>query len=267
MTQRTNRDVPIHTDLPGRPRTVKSADNAFGVAEYLHGSGGAGVTEIAEELGLSKGSVHAHLATLEEHGYVVNDGGTYRVGLRFLEMGLAARERNQIYGVVEPKLADLADETGERVWCVVEENGLGVFLCGATGEHAVKTDAKPGRRMHLHYLSGGKAILAHRSRSYVEDVVERYGLPRKTEHTVTSEEELFKEIEGVRERGYATDFEESLYGLHTVSSPILDSEGEPLAAITIVGAAQRMTEEVCRNELSTLLLATANEIELDIQYS
>jgi len=246
---------------------VKSAETTFAIVEYLQSSGGAGVTDIADHLGLAKSSIHAHLVTLCEHGFVAKADGTYRVGLRFLEVGLNERETRKLYHVVQPKLTDLAERTDERVWCVIEENGLGVFLCGATGEHAVKTDANPGKRMHLHYLSGGKAMMAYMPRERVEGVLRKHGLPRKTEHTITDEATLFEELARVRERGFATDFEESLDGLHTVSAPVLSSEEAPVAAITVVGAAQRMTPTVCRDELSHLLLAAANEIELDMQYS
>lgn len=267
MHRPADRDGTAVRVTPGGSRTVKSAETTFAIVEHLQSVGRAGVTEIADSLGLAKSSVHVHLVTLCEHGYVSKDDGAYRLGLRFLEVGLNERETRKLYQVARPKLRALSERTGERTWCVVEENGLGVFLCGATGTHAVKTDATPGKRMHLHYLSGGKAVLAHLPRARVESIVERHGLPSKTEHTITDEATLYAELERVRDRGYATDFEESLYGLHTVSAPVLTGDDEPLGAITVVGAAQRMTESVCHDEVSPRLLAAANEVELDVQYS
>ncbi|WP_440767171.1 helix-turn-helix domain-containing protein [Natronorubrum sp. DTA7] len=47
----------------------------------------AGVTELADRLGLAKSTVHNHLLSLERHRYVVNEGGQYRLGLEFFNTG------------------------------------------------------------------------------------------------------------------------------------------------------------------------------------
>ena len=38
---------------------------------------GAGITELANRLDISKGTIHTHLSTLIEHGFIVKDGKTY----------------------------------------------------------------------------------------------------------------------------------------------------------------------------------------------
>ncbi|MFB6206417.1 MAG: IclR family transcriptional regulator C-terminal domain-containing protein [Haloglomus sp.] len=96
--------------------------------------------------------------------------------------------------------------------------------------------------------------------------MDRYGLPAKTEHTITDEDELFAELERIREQGYALSVEESLYGFHAVSAPVLTQSSRPVAAVIIAGAASRMDPETCRNELADAARSAANEIGLDLQY-
>jgi DNA-binding IclR family transcriptional regulator len=248
-------------------RIVKSDETMFAVIERIESGEEPRLTDIAADLGISKSAVFKHIETLKKHGFVTSGEDGYRIGLRFLEIGLREQRRRPLYHIAKPKIEEVADETGKLVWCVIEENGLGVFLCGSEGDHAVNTDAIPGRRMHMHYLSGGKAMLAEMDEHRVQEIVDRYGLPGKTDQTITDESELTEELARIREQGFALDFEESLHGLHTVASPVLTDTGQPVAAVIIAGAARRMGRETCREEISEIALAAANEIELDMQYA
>lgn len=266
MDQQGNR-VPSLTPLTvDESYVVKSDETMISIIEYIQQVETAGVSEIADEVGIAKSAVYKHLITLKNHGFLHSVDEGYRIGLRFLEIGLRKRRNRPLYPIAKPKIEEVANETGKLTWCAVEENGLGVFFCGAEGDHAVNTDGIPGRRMHMHYLSGGKAMLAHMSQEKVREIIDRYGLPPKTEHTITDEDELFDELRQIRDQGYALAFEESLRGFHTVSAPVLTQSGLPIAAVIIAGAAQRMGLETCNNELAEVALAAANEIGLDLQY-
>lgn len=267
MKGQPEKNLPMAPQTLDDDRIIKSSETMFTIIEYIQQSDDPSVSEIADALGLSKGAVYKHLATLKKHGFVTDSKGTYQIGLRFLEIGRREQRERTLYRVSKPIIDDVAEKTGELVWCVIEENGLGVFLYGSQGEHAVKTDAIPGRRMHMHYLSGGKAMLAHMSEREVQQIIERYGLAEKTENTITSEQELREDLDLIRERGYAVDFEESVYGLHTVSAPILSKDRDPEAAVIIAGAATRMDPQTCEGEIADATLSAANKIELDLQYS
>jgi len=255
--------------LGGSPTAhhVKSDETAIAITESLMDLEGAGVTELASHLGMAKSTIHDHLATLEYHGFVVKADGGYRLGLRFLDFGIHARDSLDIYGVAKSKVKELAEESKERAWCEVEENGMGVFICGAVGERTVRTDARIGLRMPLHCHAGGKAILASLPEDQVRSIIDRYGLPRRSEHTITDEETLMAHLETVRERGYAVNREESIPGIHAVSAPITDTAGTVLGAVSVTGAATRMPESRIAGEISEMVLAAANEIELNLAYA
>ena len=68
-------------------RTVQATETSITILEALHDLGQAGVTELSNQLSLSKGNVHKHLTTLEQNEFVVNEGGVYSLSHRFLELG------------------------------------------------------------------------------------------------------------------------------------------------------------------------------------
>lgn len=246
-------------------RRVKSDETLFSIIEYLRDVDGAGVTEIATHLGFAKSTVHDHLATMRDHGFVVKRDGGYRLGLQFFSYGQYVRNTFDIYEAAQPVVDALVDELGEMAWLLTLENGRLMYLYGRAGETDINANTLIGSWAYAHCNSGGKAILAHLSQSEVEDVIERHGLPARTANTITSPDALFEELDSVRERGFALNLGEDLDGIHAIGVPLVFGD-EVLGALAVAGPAHRVTEERCRNELATKLFAARNDIELNLAY-
>ncbi|WP_330633114.1 IclR family transcriptional regulator [Halocatena halophila] len=248
-------------------RMVKTTTKSFRILEYLHDSGGAGISEIADALAMSKSTVYKHLRTLEAERYVVHDEtGTYTIGLRFLALGVGARRQQPIYETAKPEIQQLAESSGEMANLMVEEHGRGVFLYRADSSRAVNLDTHAGREVYLHTTAMGKAILAQYDTETVDQIIDRHGLPQKTPHTITDRETLYAEFETIRERGFAIDREERLEGLCCVATPITTPDGGALGAISISGPQSRVKAETLETELPELLLNARNVIELNVAY-
>jgi DNA-binding IclR family transcriptional regulator len=251
----------------GQRRPVTTVETTFALLERLKRDGPLGPTALAADLGAAKSTVHRHLRTLERNGVVVADDDGYRLGLRLLDFGVAARNDHPLYAVATPKVEELARETGEKVWCITEEGGRGIHLVGATGEGSVRTDAREGARTYLHQHAAGKAILAHLPEERVAAIVDRHGLPARTDHTITDREELLADLQRVRERGFAINREESVPKLHAVGVPITDGAGRALGAISVSGPSSRLDGERLTEELPALLLGAANEVEINLSFA
>lgn len=245
---------------------VGATETTFRIVEAVDELGGCGVTELAAHLEMPKSTVHNYLATLEQEGYVRREDSIYRVGIKFLDLGASARRRLPIYEVATPEVDRLAEETGELANLLVEDHGKGVYVHQARGERAVRVDSSVGARVDLHATAFGKAILAHLPDERVEGIVERHGLPRRTERTVGSREELESALEKVRERGYAIDDEERLEGLRCLAAPVC-ADGRVLGAVSLSGPGNRMRGEYFEEELPAYLLETVNVIELNVTYA
>lgn len=245
---------------------LKTVETSLAIVEALQELDGARVTELAEYVDLAPSTVHGHLSTLRNHSYLVKEGDVYHVGLRFLTTGGYAQTRKKGYRLVEPKVRQLAEQTGERVQFVVEENGRGYYLYTAIGENAVRADARIGKQTRLHDSAAGKSILAYHPESKVHDVVDRWGLPSLTDRTVTDREELLAELETVRERGFAHNCDETMEGLRAVGAPVRTPHGGVLGAFSVSGPSNRMKGDWFEQELPDKILGVTNELELNLSY-
>lgn len=247
-----------------KPRTIKSVSTLFAIVQALQDLDGAGVTEIAVRLDLSKSTVHKYLKSMELEEYVVNDEGTYRLGLRFLNHGMYARNKFPLAHVAEPALHRLAEDTGEVVWLVIEEHGRGVYVRKKKGKHAVQPLGEVGKRPHLHYLAAGKAILAQLPCKRVQEIIDRHGLKKQTDQTITDSDDLLRELDAIDDReGIAFNDNEEVDGLRAVGAPVM-SDGDVCGAISVSGPTNRMQGERFREKIPNRILGATNEIELKL---
>jgi len=242
---------------PGR--MVKSAQTAFEIIEYVHDHGGADLEEVTDEFDLAKSTLHGYLSTLESLEYLVSDGGSYHLSLKFLSHGTAARNSIPISGQADGILSDLADETGLVAWLVVEEHGRAVYLDRAVADEVGQTYGRISKRTDLHGPAAGKAILAHLADGKLDAIVDNYGLPGRTEYTIINEEELHEELSMVRRQGYATSKHEVALGIQSVGAPVLH-EGSVLGAISVSGTSNQIDDRYFEEELPALITTAANDL-------
>jgi DNA-binding IclR family transcriptional regulator len=246
------------------PRTVEAADKTCRIIGVLHRTGGAGVTEIADRLDVTKGTIHTHLTTLRQNGFVVKSGDVYRTSFRFLKIGEDLRARSKLYRFGLEGISDLADQTDTRTRLAVEGYGLAVVLA-VCGSHPTMTLTGVGGRDHVHCIASGKAILANIPRDRVEDIVAKHGLPERTPNTITDTDALFDELQEVRDRGYAYNDEENIEGLRAVGTAIKDVNGAVIGSISASGPASTMKGERFREEMPNEIMNLKNNIELSIR--
>lgn len=245
------------------PRRVQSVWTALEIIELLEEEAGAGVTEIANRLGFAKGTVHTQLATLRERGFVAKSGDDYHLGLRFLELGENAKNRLSIPDVAKTELDRLAEETDTRTQLIVEENGMAICVYISRGPNAILPPTDVGYREYLHCIASGKALLAHLPEEQIDAIIDRHGLPARTDATITDRETLYETLAEVRERGAAFNDEEKLRGLRAVGTPIIGQGGTPIGAISISDTTRNMNDDRFREEIPDRLMGTANIIEVN----
>ncbi len=252
---------------PEDSRTLKSTKTTLELIDVLQELDGARVTELAEAVGKSPSTIHSHLATLEEQEYLVREGDIYTLGLRFLDLGDYVQNRTKGFRTAKSYTEQMADETECRAVFVVEEHGRGVYLHTYSGKHAVWQYSTVGKRFYLHQTASGKALLSQVSKARLEQIIDRWGLPAKTENTITERSHLLEELEMIRERGYSFNREEQLDGVKAVGVPVSDSNDRVIGAFSVASPANRMSEEWFEDELPSIALGVANEFELEFSLS
>jgi DNA-binding IclR family transcriptional regulator len=248
-------------------QTLKSLERSFVIVKELKERDGAGVTELASATGLSKSSVHKHLATLRQGDFVAKEGDTYRLGLRFLDFGGYVRNQTEGATLVREKLQELAEESGETAQFTVFEHGRAVVLYRETGSHGVFSKGRVGKRFFGHQTAAGKAMLAELSDDEVEAFVEQHGLPAATGNTITEADELLTELDRIRERGFALNRGESTEGLRAAAVSITGPDGDILGAFALAGPSHRMKDDRLESEIPDLIHPVVNELELNLAHS
>jgi DNA-binding IclR family transcriptional regulator len=245
-------------------KSIKSVERAFTIIEALNELNGATVTELTEHLNLNKSTVYYHVDTLSSLGYLIENEGTYDVGIRFLTHGGYARHKLKVYQTGKEEAKELAKKTDEVVSIGCEDNGQRLVLYRAEGSNAVYDNSPVGDREYMHMTATGKAILAYSSKEHIEKIFNMYGLPQSTEHTITDENEFYNTLEKIRSDGHAVSDEENIFGMYAISVPIICDE-IVRGGIAIAGPKNRLSDEEIP-ELVNEMKSAANAIELKYKH-
>lgn len=244
---------------------LSSVKKAFRILEFIRDSGSVTLSEVTSALSLPKSTAHRYLSTLVAAEYVVRDGDEYELSYAFLSFANHIRARDPATPLLEAKVEELADRTGELVQFITEEYDRAVYLLQASGGDGVQVGTYAKTFGSLHSTAGGKAILSTWPRAEVEDFLDRRGLEPVTDWTITDRGEFLAEIEAVADRGYSVNDQENLEGLIAVSVPVCDPDGRAIGALSVAGPANRMNREMIDSELPDLLLNASNELELNLR--
>ncbi len=242
---------------------IGAIDRMFDIVETVQVLDGAGVSELAAELDMAKSTVHAHLRTLVERGYVVQDAdGTYHLSLSFLTLGGSVRQSRTVYERVEPLLAELAEETGETVNYVVESRKQLTFVGSVAGQDGIRTDVDIGFRTALHTIPEGKLVLAHLPESRRTEIIDEIDFPIGNTQGRAA---FLAELEDLREAGVAWGRETIVENVTSVSVPVVDNEGTFYGAIVVAGPTLRFTEDRIESVTETLQFQVS-KLNIDLTY-
>ena len=92
-----------------------------------------------------------------------------------------------------------------------------------------------------------------------ERVAQSPGLARLTAHTITALSPLRRELERIREQGYALDQEEAVEGLRCVAGPVFNHAGRIVAAFSVAGPAPRLSPPRV-TEIAQMVRETSEQI-------
>ena len=225
----------------------QSLDRAFDLLEILCRSrGGMTIGALSAETGLHKSTVHRLLTSMCMRGYVQRDAETsmYRAGMRLCEMSSYIVDNLDVVDRARAVLERLGRETDETVHLVMRDERDVVYIHKIDGGNsAIRMFSRIGMRLPLYCTGVGKAILATWPRSEARAVWEASDVYAWTENTITDEEAFFREIDKVRQLGYALDNEENEVGVRCIAAAIPDYRGRAFYAISLSAPTARMADE------------------------
>lgn len=250
--------------------SVKTTVRSLEIIDLVQKHDGCSLRTLVDEVGLAKSTVYKHLCTLEDHGYLVKEDGTYQIGLKFHHRGEYARLRKRGYRLAGRTVHELSERTSEEVDFVVENDGRVITIHESYHpSHTYHDDhgfsaqelSPTGTYYRMHYTAAGKALLSEFDDDRIESIVERWGLPERTERTITTRTELYQELERVRERGYAIANEEYATGLRAVGVAVENPDGSLLGGLSMSVPTYRREDGTFEQEASQLIREAAADLE------
>lgn len=236
---------------------VQATATTFRILDALNDHGQVGVTRLANHLDMPKSTVHKYLSTLLDLGYVTKSDAEYRLSLSFAGLGVHALHARSIYQDVKQPIDQLAESTEEHAGVYIATDTTGFPLYATRGPRALldDIDTEPVPALHCH--AAGKAILAEFSDDQLAPVIDA-GLTACTSNTITTGNELRKELTRIQERGVAFDRGEQHEDVRSAAIP-LSLDGHT-AAVYVTGPLDRMRGKRLEENIPGLLSNTVNQL-------
>lgn len=244
-----------------------SLTKALRVLDLFNGvEGGLTLSEIAQRLGTRPGSIYPILYTLNKLGYLERDADTkrYKLGLHILALANQVLSSLDIRQVAKPVLKRLAREFSANAHLAVLYEGEVLYLDREEASPSVIIPTVIGRRVPLHCTALGKVLLAYNPED-LEKLLAKGPLPALTSNTITNPELLRRELEQVRQQGYATDWEEFHEGNVCVAAPVHNYRGRVVAAVSLSFSKARLTRESL-NTFVQAVVSGAQEVSRAMGY-
>ena len=237
--------------------SVPVVRSTFRILQELGRAELLGLSEITQRTGISKSTVFRILSTLQELGYVLRDlSRNYRISPTLAQLAGEEAAGEALRRLALPHMLHLRDKYGETVNLGIRNFDKVTYLEVVPSEFALRLEEVRGASVPVHASSLGKAILAFSPRSAVENLVRGRLLERITPNTICDPEELLAELKRVNNAGFAFDRGEGSILAICIGAPILDAQGNAIAALSISGPAQRFRPKKDSPVIASLLNAT-----------
>ena len=241
------------TAAKGGERTggVQSLERAFAILETMADAGGViSLSQLASDAQLPLPTIHRLVRTLVDLGYVRQEASRqYSLGPRLIRLG---ETTSRMLGRwARPHMERLAHELGESVNLAMLDGDQVVYVGQVmASRNSMRMFTEVGRRVMPHCTGVGKAIMSDMDPAEVRDLLARTGMPARTDHTITSPDELLAELERSREREYALDEGEQELGVRCVAVAVPDASQR--LALSVSGPLTRMSDETVQRAIGPL---------------
>lgn len=226
--------------------------------DYVSEHQGQALNEIASELKQSPATVYRTLVTLEGRGMVEFDreSQTWFMGARAFVIGARFLRRTSTVERARPILRRLMEATGETANLGIVQRDQVLFVSQVETHTPIRAFFPPGTVSPFHASGIGKALLSHMAPDALEAVL-KAPLERFTPKTLVTREELLKDLERTRARGYALDDEEKNLGMLCIAAPVFNNYQEAIAGISVSGPIARMDAERIQENAREVVEAAA----------
>lgn len=225
--------------------SVQVFERMYAILDFLAGHARAvSLKEISEATGLHPSTTHRILNDLVI-GRIVErpESGSYRLGLRLLELGNLVKARLSVREVALPLMRELHRVTQQAINLSIRQGDEIVYIERAFSERSgMQVVRAIGGHAPLHLTSTGKLFLAAQDPHWVRSYANRTGLAGNTRNSITKLDVLERELHRVRQTGIAHDREELELGVNCIAAGIYDDQDKLIAGLSISAPTGRLED-------------------------
>lgn len=251
----------LSKSMPKKVYTVSALLKASEILDFLLQEGEASFTEIHTTLGHPKSSTYKTISSLESLGFVreVGESGRYALGLKLIELGARAASHLDLTTEGRPLVRALSQQIQRTVHLGILDEAQVIYLLRENVHGSISIDTWAGKRVGVHSTAMGKVLLAWKSESEVDEILKKVDFVKLTPNTRVDPQEVKASLDEVRERGWATDDEETWKMVRCVSAPVRDKTGEVVAALSVATLTDLDSYEQMLG-ITSQVVDTANEL-------
>lgn len=224
---------------------VQTLERALQIIEILFqdmSNKGLGISELSRRMDIGKSTVHRILDTLMSYRYVEKTSeNKYRLSWRLFEIGSIVPKQHNLYDFDMQIIRELCSKHGESVNLAIQDKNECVIISRFDSEENLRGSLQVGGREPLHATAIGKILISEMQETEIIELLGSSNYKRFTPNTITTMEALGRELQKIRNQGFAVDDEEYCMGLRCIAMPVRNYKNNIIAAVSVSGPAIRMS--------------------------
>lgn len=225
------------------------------------------VTMAAEKTGMTRAAARRYLLTLTYLGYLENEGQYYYLTPKILKFASAYLSSSSLAKVAQPLLNLLTVQTGHVCSVMVLEGHKAIAIVRShitqlpsqtKGFHPYGVNL--GHRLPAYATAAGKILLAFLEEHHLQEWFSHYPLKPLTKNTMTEPDVLKQKLREIKSQEWCYAKEEHELGIHAIAVPILNTQGQIVAALNMVASPTSCSPKILQNQMLPLLQNTAREL-------
>ncbi|MFC4600058.1 IclR family transcriptional regulator [Cohnella hongkongensis] len=226
---------------------VKSADRVLDIFELFTGDKDSyNLTEIAKGLNMPPSSTYLILQNMLHRGYLETDrsGKQFRIGYKLFTIRSGYMRSSSLTGEFNLIAEKIIDDLNETTSLAIKAGSDLLYIGEKVSTQALRFNPNVGTTLPLHATASGKIMLADLTMDELRALYPQDELEKVTDKTISTFQDLIKELNKVRAQGFGYNMGETVDGVHCVAGPIHDADGRAVASVSISIPVVRITGEV-----------------------
>jgi len=244
-------------------RAVLSLLNHFSISTFE-----LSLSDISKASGYPISSTSRYLKALESEGFVKRDKRTkkYSLGYKIYRLFYIINNSSILHKVALRYMQEVSNKNNEVVTLFVEFNNSGVYIERIYNDDSRISHVPPIGVEEPLYMGSRKVLLAFLPENQIREVIAK-GFKKYTNNTITDPDILFKELQKIREQGYAISNGEKTPGVKSIAVPIWHNNSV-IAGLSISGPQARITKDKEQSFINQIIQASSSiSRKLDILFS